>query len=176
MCGVAGFLGSTGLWADDLTGRLAAMVETLAHRGPDADGLWIDVLFGSELRALRHHHLFTGRIEPVSVAAYLRSACVPAPHTIYRDTCKLPPGHLMSVRAGEKPTISCYWNLRGIAADGQRRIDTRDTAEVSDELEAPPSDAGKRQMVSADSAIGEQTVRVYRTMVDSDIARHDPQH
>ena len=269
MCGIAGFLDPIGLSADELTGRLAAMVETLVHRGPDADGLWIDpesgaalghrrlsivdlsaagaqpmtsangrwvtvyngelyntpelraeveranpavhwrghsdtevmleavalwgvaatiercnglfaiafwdrrerslwlvrdrlgikplywarlpnggLLFGSELRALRRHPSFTAQIEPGSVAAYLRSACVPAPQTIYRDTYKLAPGHLMSVRAGERPAVSCYWDLRGIAADGQRHIETRDESEVSDELEALLSDAVKRQMVS----------------------------
>ena len=269
MCGIAGFLDPTGLPTNDLTGRLAAMVGTLAHRGPDADGLWTDaeagaalghrrlsivdlsaagmqpmasangrwitvyngelyntgelradveranpavhwrghsdtevmleavalwdvaatiercnglfaiafwdrrerrlwlvrdrlgikplywarlpkggLLFGSELRALRTHPAFAAQIETKSVAAYLRSACIPAPHTIYRDTYKLPPGHILSVGAGEAPTISCYWNLRSIAADGQRDIETRGEAELTDELEALLSDAVRRQMVS----------------------------
>jgi asparagine synthase (glutamine-hydrolysing) len=269
MCGIAGFLDPTGLATNDLTGRLAAMVGTLIHRGPDADGLWTDaeagaalghrrlsivdlsaagaqpmvsangrwitvyngelyntaelradveranpavhwrghsdtevmleavalwdvaatiercnglfavafwdrrerrlwlvrdrlgikplywarlpkggLLFGSELRALRAHPAFAAQIETKSVAAYLRSACIPAPHTIYRNTYKLPPGHILNAGAGEAPAISCYWNLRSIAADGQRHIETRGETELTNELEALLSDAVRRQMVS----------------------------
>ena len=269
MCGIAGCLSPTGRPTKDVTGRVGAWVGSLAHRGPEADGLWTDaeagaalghrrlsivdlsaagmqpmasangrwitvyngelyntgelradveranpavhwrghsdtevmleavalwdvaatiercnglfaiafwdrrerrlwlvrdrlgikplywarlpkggLLFGSELRALRTHPAFAAQIETKSVAAYLRSACIPAPHTIYRDTYKLPPGHILSVGAGEAPTISCYWNLRSIAADGQRDIETRGEAELTDELEALLSDAVRRQMVS----------------------------
>src|SRR5476651_2077436 len=233
MCGIAGFLDRAGFSTDDMTGRLTAMNGTLAHRGPDADGLWTDpeagaglghrrlsivdlsaagaqpmasadgrwitvyngelyntaelraeveranaavhwrghsdtevmleavalwgvaatiercngmfaiafwdrrerrlwlvrdrlgikplywarlpyggLLFGSELRALRSHPSFTAHINSQSVAAFLRSGCIPAPHTIYRNTYKLQPGHLISAELGKEPTISCYWDLR----------------------------------------------------------------
>ncbi len=106
------------------------------------------LLFGSELRALRSHPSFIAHVDAVSVAAFLRSACVPAPHTIYRDTYKLLPGHLMCAQPGKEPTISCYWNLRAIAARGQSHIETRSEEELTDELEALLADAVKRQMVS----------------------------
>src|SRR6185369_3239715 len=111
------------------------------------------VLFGSELRALRGHPAFAAKIEPQSVAAYLRAACIPAPHTIYRDTYKLQPGHILSVAAGDAPKISCYWNLRAIAADGQRHGERRDAEQIADELETLLSDAVRRQMV-ADVPLG----------------------
>ena len=269
MCGIAGFLDRANLPANDIRDRLAAMAGTLAHRGPDADGLWTDpeagvalghrrlsvvdlstagsqpmasangrwitvyngelyntselraeveraypavhwrghsdtevmleavtlwgvtatiercngmfaiafwdrherrlwlvrdrlgikplywarlpnggLLFGSELRALRSHPSFVARVDPQSVTAYLRSACIPAPHTIYRDTYKLPAGHLMSVELGKEPAISCYWDLRAIAADGQRHIETRSEDELASELERLLKDAVERQMVS----------------------------
>jgi asparagine synthase (glutamine-hydrolysing) len=269
MCGIAGILDLTGGPANHMRDRLAAMTGTLAHRGPDADGLWVDseagvgfghrrlsivdlssagaqpmasangrwiatyngelyntsdlrhevecinpavywrghsdtevlleavalwgvsaaiercngmfaiafwdrrerrlwltrdrlgikplywtrlpkggLLFASELRALRSHPSFTARIDPQSVAAYLRSACVPAPRTIYRDTYKLPPGHLMTAEAGKEPSSTCYWDLRDIAAIGQRNIEHRNEDDLAIELETLLLDSVERQMVS----------------------------
>src|SRR5215470_12265908 len=40
MCGIAGFVSLNGATAD--AGRLAAMIRTLRHRGPDDTGLFVD--------------------------------------------------------------------------------------------------------------------------------------
>jgi len=106
------------------------------------------LLFGSELRALRSHPSFETQINPQSVAAYLRSACIPAPGTIYRNTYKLPPGHIMCAAVGKEPVISCYWDLRAIAADGQRHIEKRSEQELESDLDRLLKDAVSRQMVS----------------------------
>lgn len=42
MCGVTGILTRNGATAGTLGDRLRAMTMTLLHRGPDADGLWLD--------------------------------------------------------------------------------------------------------------------------------------
>ncbi len=42
MCGITGFLESESLSADDLRVQVAAMSETLVHRGPDDSGAWVD--------------------------------------------------------------------------------------------------------------------------------------
>jgi asparagine synthase (glutamine-hydrolysing) len=42
MCGIAGFLEHGSAAADDLADRLTAMTSALAHRGPDAHGVWTD--------------------------------------------------------------------------------------------------------------------------------------
>jgi asparagine synthase (glutamine-hydrolysing) len=42
MCGVTGFLSHGGLSADTLKERVGAMTATLSHRGPDADGIWLE--------------------------------------------------------------------------------------------------------------------------------------
>ncbi len=42
MCGIAGFLSRGQLGADELRQRVRAMTTTLALRGPDADGHWVD--------------------------------------------------------------------------------------------------------------------------------------
>ena len=54
MCGIAGFLDPAGRPANHIRDRLAAMARTLAHRGPDADGLWTDPEAGA---ALGHRRL-----------------------------------------------------------------------------------------------------------------------
>jgi asparagine synthase (glutamine-hydrolysing) len=269
MCGIAGIFDPAGRGTADLRQRLAPMVGVLAHRGPDADGLWIDadagiglghrrlsivdvtsagaqpmasadgrwittyngelyntadlrteveranpgvrwrghsdtevlleavslwgvaeaskrcngmfalafwdrrerrlwlvrdrigikplywtklpgggLLFGSELRAFRSYPGFNTRIDTKAVSAYLRSACIPAPHSIYEETYKLPPGHLLCAEAGKELKPSCYWDLRQIAVDGQRRIDGRSQEELADDLEALLVDSIVRQMVS----------------------------
>ncbi len=106
------------------------------------------LLFGSELRALRTHPRFDAGLNMQAVAGYLRSACVAAPLTIYRNAWKLPPAHIMSVAAGEEPKLMRYWNLREVAVAGQNSLDRRGDAEVTDELEALLTDAIGRQMVS----------------------------
>jgi asparagine synthase (glutamine-hydrolysing) len=106
------------------------------------------VLFGSELRALLRHPNCRAEIEPRAVAAFLRSACIPAPLTIYRGVHKLLPAHLLNVKAGSEPALHCYWNLQDIAAAGQRNLTGRPEPELVDELESLLRDAVSRQMVS----------------------------
>ncbi|NLS93004.1 MAG: asparagine synthase (glutamine-hydrolyzing) [Planctomycetaceae bacterium] len=54
MCGIAGFLDCHPLAADELRARVTAMSETLAHRGPDDSGVWVDAAAGI---ALGHRRL-----------------------------------------------------------------------------------------------------------------------
>lgn len=110
-------------------------------------------LFGSELRALRMYPEFDPQIDPRAVAAYLQSACIPAPMTIYRNVWKLAPAHILSIGAGREPKIQCYWNLRALAAAGQKRLDERRETELIDDMEALLRDAVKRQML-ADVPLG----------------------
>ncbi len=106
------------------------------------------ILFGSELRSLRAHPAFVARINPEAVAAYMRSACVPAPLAIYEHTYKLLPAHVLSVSMKGEPAISCYWDIRHIAATGQREPESRSDDELVDELQGLLADAVGRQMIS----------------------------
>ena len=106
------------------------------------------LLFGSELRALRQYPGYNTRVDMTAVSAYLRSACIPAPHTIYQDTYKLLPGHLLCAEAGQEPKLSCYWDLRQIAVDGQHRMEGRSQEELAIDLESLLADSVVRQMVS----------------------------
>ena len=72
-------------------------------------------IFGSELKALRAHPGFSNEVDPGAVALFLRHNCVPAPYSIYRNTCKLPPATLLRVShrdfdSNPRP----YWSLREV--------------------------------------------------------------
>jgi asparagine synthase (glutamine-hydrolysing) len=53
------------------------------------------LLFGSELSALRAHPACESEIDRDALAAYLRTAYVPAPKSIYRGIAKLEPGTML---------------------------------------------------------------------------------
>ncbi len=74
------------------------------------------LLFGSELKALRAHPRFAAEIDRDALASYLRHGYIPGPHSIYRGVSKLEPGHMLTWRADGGPRISCYWDLRAVAA------------------------------------------------------------
>ena len=45
MCGITGFIQYKGGTADELARRCQSMANTIAHRGPDAGGVWVDPSF-----------------------------------------------------------------------------------------------------------------------------------
>jgi asparagine synthase (glutamine-hydrolysing) len=83
-------------------------------------------LFGSELKALRAHPAFEGRIDWGAAAAFLRRNFVPAPHCIYEGIHKLLPGTLLRltrqhVASREMPVPRPYWSLSDAAMAGAER-------------------------------------------------------
>src|SRR5262249_43856945 len=59
------------------------------------------VLFASQLKAFRAAPGWSPSVDPDAVVGYLRLGYVAQPRTIYREAAKLPPGHILTVRAGE---------------------------------------------------------------------------
>jgi asparagine synthase (glutamine-hydrolysing) len=103
--------------------------------------------FASELKALRTLKDLSFTIDPASVGAYLRHACVPAPRSIFCDVEKLRPAERLEVSRNDlKKHI--YWNLPDIARRGQANPVLGSDAEVVEELDNLLSDSVKRQMVS----------------------------
>ncbi len=69
-------------------------------------------LFGSELKSLKAHPGFESSINPDAVASYLQYGYVSSPHCIYKDTHKLPAGHMLRMNLHSKEiSISQYWNV-----------------------------------------------------------------
>jgi len=100
-----------------------------------------DLVFGSELKALRGHDGFRPEVDRDSVAAYLRAGFVPHPRTIYRGVATLAPGALVTFAAGgsagSMPEPERWWSLGDTvtAGAGARRGEVpADAVDHLDEL------------------------------------------
>jgi asparagine synthase (glutamine-hydrolysing) len=106
-------------------------------------------LFGSELKALARHPAFRREIDRRALALFTRFNYVPAPHSIYAGIFKLPPGTVLTLRAGEKaPAIRAYWSAAEVAAAGASAPLDIGPAEATDELERVLAKAVSQQMMS----------------------------
>lgn len=75
---------------------------------------WKDDLFifGSELKSFISHPYFKKEINRNAVGSFLQYACISHPHSIYQNTYKLPPGHLLRFHLSTKNyQIAQYWNV-----------------------------------------------------------------
>jgi asparagine synthase (glutamine-hydrolysing) len=95
--------------------------------------------FASELRALPR-----GEIDLDALEAFLAFNSIPAPLTIFRDTRKLPPGHLLLWEAGETRIERFARPAPAAAADLRRG----DEAELIEELRARLRDSVRAHLVS----------------------------
>jgi asparagine synthase (glutamine-hydrolysing) len=126
------------LW-DTRAGRLVLArdrygIKPLYFRA-DGDGL----AFASELRALPR-----GEIDLDALEAFLALNSIPAPLSIFRETRKLPPGHLLAWADGEV-RLERYARPAPVAAAEVRRSDD---AELADELRARLRDSVRAHLVS----------------------------
>jgi len=70
------------------------------------------LLFGSELKALYQHAAFEKKIDVNSLALFLQFSYIPAPHSIFKDTFKLLPGHYLELDLKtRKQEIIKYWDV-----------------------------------------------------------------
>jgi asparagine synthase (glutamine-hydrolysing) len=70
------------------------------------------VAFGSELKALLAHPAMPREIDAQAVEEYFAYGYVPEPRSIFRHARKLPPGHTLSIRAGQPlPEPQPYWDI-----------------------------------------------------------------
>lgn len=69
-----------------------------------------NLLFASELKALKAFKSFDKDIDPDSIPLFLHYQYVPAPRTIFKNTYKLLPGHYL-VFNGENLSANRYWAL-----------------------------------------------------------------
>ncbi|MBA2361827.1 MAG: asparagine synthase (glutamine-hydrolyzing) [Actinobacteria bacterium] len=100
--------------------------------------------FASELRALPR-----GEIDPDAVEAFLAFNSVPAPYSIFRETRKLPPGHVLVWEDGAV-TIERYSRPAPEAASDVRN---EDAEELAEELRARLRDSVRAHLI-ADVPVG----------------------
>ena len=109
-------------------------------------------LFGSELKALRAHPRFEGRLRRSSLLEVLRYGNVGEDRSIYEDISKVSPGEIVRIDpASRKIQRHYYWDGASIAAlpKPQRRSDEQ----VVDELEILLTQAVEEQKM-ADVPLG----------------------
>ena len=69
-------------------------------------------LFGSELKALYRHPAFEKKIDTNSMALFLQFSYIPAPYTIFYNTHKLLPGHVLVLDLKTKrQELKKYWDV-----------------------------------------------------------------
>ncbi len=112
------------------------------------------LIFGSELRALKQHPLFIPRIDRNALTLLLRHNNIPAPYSIYEGISKLEPGHLLTVRLGEKEGVpSTYWSGIEAVKNGVANRFEGSADEAVNSLESLLLDAVGQQMM-ADVPLG----------------------
>jgi asparagine synthase (glutamine-hydrolysing) len=69
-------------------------------------------LFASEIKAILASGLVERRLNPQGLWHYLSYRYVPAPLTIWQNICKVPPGHTVTLAAGNgEPKLERYWDI-----------------------------------------------------------------
>src|SRR5262249_29189396 len=107
------------------------------------------VLFASQLKAFRHAPGWSPSIDPDSVVEYLRLGYVAQPRSIYREAAKLPPGHVLTLRAGQAPQLTSFWDPRAMARAGVSGADaTPDDDAAEERLDALLRDAVRLRMIA----------------------------
>ncbi len=80
------------------------------------------VLFGSELKALRSHPAFHAGIDRDVLALYFRHGYITAPHSIYQGIFKLLPGSFVQfsgqAHGAIRPRPQIYWSLQTVVTRG----------------------------------------------------------
>ena len=106
-------------------------------------------LYGSELKALRRHPDFVGRVDRDVLSLYLRFLYVPAPFSIYEGIHKLTPGAiLMFDPASGQTETTIYWSAAEAATRGLGHRFQGSEEEASVEVEALLRDAVRIRMIS----------------------------
>ena len=68
-------------------------------------------LFGSELKAFHKHPEFVKEIDPDALALFFRFGYIPGPHSIFKHTYKVKPGHYLEITRDRKVKETKYWDV-----------------------------------------------------------------
>jgi len=124
-------------------------------------------VFGSELKALRAHPGWQAQLNRDAIALLMRHNYIAAPHSIYREVYKLPPGCTLAVSPGlaassasfdphpaataDRPAPRPYWSLAESVAQSQPFAGTEEEAVAG--LEELLRQSVRQQMI-ADVPLG----------------------
>lgn len=112
-------------------------------------------LFGSELKSLRMHPDFDGRIDRDALSLYFRFNCIPVPFSIYQKFRKLPAASRLRVNTENVGIAESnhYWSIAQVAAEALGNPWTGTDQDAVDELERLLSDAVRVRSI-ADVPLG----------------------
>ena len=111
-------------------------------------------VFASELKAIRAHPAFEGKIDRDVLALFLRHNYAPAPYSIYKGISKLPPGTYYQIGlASTSGVLKAYWSARDAAEHGQKNRFTGSDEEAREALECMLGQSVAGQML-ADVPLG----------------------
>lgn len=113
-------------------------------------------LFGSELKALKAHPAFLGKVSRDALALLLRHSYIPAPHSIYDGVHKLPPASTLTIDPAAGPGSGepvAYWSPRAAAEAGAADPFAGTDDEAIDELDRRLRETVRAEMV-ADVPLG----------------------
>ena len=116
-------------------------------------------LFGSELKALKMHPAFEGKIDRNAITLQLRHSYIPTPYSIYKGIKKLPPGTFIKLLvsngrlSGIEPEPISYWSLGDAINDGINDPFVGSETDAVDALDGLLSATVRQQMV-ADVPLG----------------------
>lgn len=114
------------------------------------------LIFASEVDVIAGQPGFPTGIDPDALALMLTHGYVPAPRSIYQAVRKVPPGHVLTIRAGDglsEMVLRAYWDLGSVARVGQEQPRAASTAVLADELERTLTGAVGREL-EADVPVG----------------------
>ncbi|MDP4150143.1 MAG: asparagine synthase (glutamine-hydrolyzing) [Bacteroidota bacterium] len=93
------------------------------------------LLFGSELKALYRHPAFEKNIDTNSLALFLQFSYIPAPHSIFRNTYKLLPGHHLTLDLRNRTMeIKKYWDVFDSYNEPKLDLSDQEAIEETDRL------------------------------------------
>lgn len=143
------------LW-DRSTRTLSLVRDRFGEKPLYYGGVGGDFVFGSELKSLRLHPRFDNPISRRALRQFASRAYVPAPHSIYEDISKLPPGHILELSPTQEPfrntglrvqlKLSSYWSYGRVVAQA-----------LSDPIEDRADALEQLERVLA-AAIGDQSI------------------
>ena len=113
------------------------------------------ILFASELKALRQHPQFSSTINRDALVLLLRHNYVPAPYCIYQNAGKLIPGTIRTFGADPAAGAAetAYWDMKQVAERGRAIPFAGTDQEAIDTLDALLRDAVRLRM-QADVPLG----------------------
>ncbi len=114
-------------------------------------------MFASELKALRCHPQFEGKLDPIVMGSFLAHNYIPSPLCIYKGLFKLPPASIVSFTVHDLDNMSVgeprkYWSLPQIADVGES-LEHGSLSQKADDLDVLLRTVLKDQML-ADVPLG----------------------